>query len=89
MPVIAQKLQALELNTEEGEVTLLTLIGIDPLISAKFIGLANYHIPSLELIVEKYIFRITVISMGSKRYSTTRDMEGGDFHMSDGELFIV
>ncbi len=41
MPVIAQKLLALELNTDEGEVTLLTLIGIDPLISAKIIGMAN------------------------------------------------
>ena len=41
MPVIAQKLLALELNTDEGEASLLTLIGLDPLISAKIIGLAN------------------------------------------------
>lgn len=41
MPVIAQKLLALELNTDEGEAMLLTLIGLDPLISAKVIGLAN------------------------------------------------
>ena len=31
----------LELNTDEGEAMLLTLIGLDPLISAKIIGLAN------------------------------------------------
>jgi HD-like signal output (HDOD) protein len=41
MPVIAQKLLALELNTDEGEATLLSLIGLDPLISVKVIGLAN------------------------------------------------
>jgi len=41
MPVIAQKLLALDLNTDEGEATLLTLIGLDGLISAKVIGLAN------------------------------------------------
>jgi HD-like signal output (HDOD) protein len=41
MPVIAQKLLALELNTEAGEAMLLTLIGLDPFISAKIIGLAN------------------------------------------------
>lgn len=41
MPVIAQKLLALPLDTDEGETTLLKLIGQDPLISAKIIGLAN------------------------------------------------
>jgi HD-like signal output (HDOD) protein len=41
MPVIAQKLLALDLGTDEGEAALLTLIGLDGLISAKIIGLAN------------------------------------------------
>ena len=41
MPVIAQKLLALDLNTEEGERKLLVLIEQDPLISAKIVGLAN------------------------------------------------
>lgn len=41
MPVIAQKLLALPLDTEDGEAKLLKLIGLDPLISAKIIGLAN------------------------------------------------
>lgn len=41
MPVIAQKLLALEMNTEEGEREMLVLIGQDPQISAKIIGLSN------------------------------------------------
>ncbi|OGS81148.1 MAG: histidine kinase [Gallionellales bacterium GWA2_59_43] len=41
MPVIAQKLLALKLNTEEGERMLLVLIDEDPQISAKIVGLAN------------------------------------------------
>lgn len=41
MPAIAQKLLALDLNTEEGERKLLVLIEQDPLISAKIVGLAN------------------------------------------------
>jgi HD-like signal output (HDOD) protein len=41
MPAIAQKLLALPLNTDEGETELLNLIGQDPQISAKLVGLAN------------------------------------------------
>lgn len=41
MPVIAQKLLALEMNTEEGEREMLRLIGQEPQISAKIIGLSN------------------------------------------------
>ncbi|MFZ3019177.1 MAG: HDOD domain-containing protein [Gallionella sp.] len=41
MPSIAQKLLALELNTDEGETELLRLIGQDPQISAKLVGLSN------------------------------------------------
>ncbi len=41
MPVIAQKLLALQLNTDRGETQLLTLIEQDPQISAKLISLAN------------------------------------------------
>jgi len=41
MPVIAQKLLALPLDTEEGEAQMLKLIGLDPQISAKIISLAN------------------------------------------------
>ncbi len=41
MPVIAQRLLALKLDTEEGERMLLVLIEEDPQISAKILGLAN------------------------------------------------
>lgn len=41
MPVIAQKLLALNLNTEEGAQMLLVLVEQDPQISAKILGLAN------------------------------------------------
>jgi putative nucleotidyltransferase with HDIG domain len=41
MPVIAQKLLALHLDTDEGKAQLLALIAQDPQISAKIIGLAN------------------------------------------------
>ncbi len=41
MPVIAQKLLALQINTEEDEQEMLMLIGQDPQISAKLIGLSN------------------------------------------------
>jgi putative nucleotidyltransferase with HDIG domain len=41
MPIIAQKLLALKLDTDQDENQMLLLIGQDPLISAKVIGLAN------------------------------------------------
>ncbi|MBI3902052.1 MAG: HDOD domain-containing protein [Nitrosomonadales bacterium] len=41
MPVIAQKLLALKLDTDEGQRELLVLIEHEPLISARILGLAN------------------------------------------------
>ncbi len=41
MPAIAQKLLALPLDTEQGETQLVNLIGQDPQISARVIGLSN------------------------------------------------
>jgi putative nucleotidyltransferase with HDIG domain len=41
MPIIAQKLLALKLDTDQDEQQMLLLIAQDPLISAKLIGLAN------------------------------------------------
>lgn len=41
MPVIAQRLLALNLDSDKGEQQMMTLIGQDPMISAKIIGLAN------------------------------------------------
>lgn len=41
MPVIAQRLMALKLDSEEGERQMMLLIEQDPMISAKIIGLSN------------------------------------------------
>ncbi len=41
MPAIAHKLLALPLDTEEGEAQMLALIGQDPQLSARIVGLAN------------------------------------------------
>lgn len=41
MPIIAQKLLALKLDTDQDEQQMLLLVAQDPLISAKIIGLAN------------------------------------------------
>jgi putative nucleotidyltransferase with HDIG domain len=41
LPVIAQKLMSLKLDSEEGERQMMLLIAQDPMISAKIIGLAN------------------------------------------------
>lgn len=41
MPVIAQKLMSLNLDSDEGEQQMMLLISQDPLISAKIIGLSN------------------------------------------------
>ena len=41
MPAIAQRLLSLQANTDEGEKEMLMLIGQDPQISAKIIGLSN------------------------------------------------
>ncbi len=41
LPVIAQRLMALKLDSEEGEKQMMLLISQDPMISAKIIGLAN------------------------------------------------
>ena len=65
MPVIAQKLLTLELNTEEGEDKLLNLIGLDPLISAKIIGLANSGIYGLNV-------KVSAINHAAIRLGLTR-----------------
>jgi putative nucleotidyltransferase with HDIG domain len=41
LPIIAQKLMALKLDSEDGEKQMMLLIAQDPMISAKIIGLAN------------------------------------------------
>lgn len=41
LPVIAQKLMALDLDTDHGERQVLSLIDQDPQIAARIVGLAN------------------------------------------------
>jgi HD-like signal output (HDOD) protein len=65
MPLIAQRLLALNLNTEEGERSLLSLIGQDPQISAKIIGLANSALVGASRNVTSV--RNAAILLGSKR----------------------
>ncbi|MFA6922118.1 MAG: HDOD domain-containing protein [Gallionella sp.] len=49
MPAIALKLMSLRLDTDEGEIQLLNLIGQDPQISAKLISLANSPVMSMSV----------------------------------------
>ena len=65
IPVLAQKLLALELNTDEGEEMLLNLIGLDPLISAKIIGLANSGLSGLNI-------KVAAINHAAIRLGLTR-----------------
>jgi len=65
MPVIAQKLLALDLSTDEGEAVLLNLIGLDPLISAKIIGLANTGMSGSNV-------KVSTISDAAMRLGLTR-----------------
>jgi HD-like signal output (HDOD) protein len=65
MPVIAQKLLSLQLDTEDGEAKLLKLISFDPLISAKIIGLANTSLFSSTV-------KVSSISDAAMRLGLTR-----------------
>jgi HD-like signal output (HDOD) protein len=65
IPVLAQKLLTLELNTDEGEEMLLNLIGLDPLISAKIIGLANSGIAGSNI-------KVSAINHAAIRLGLTR-----------------
>jgi len=65
IPVLAQKLLTLELNTDEGEEMLLNLIGLDPLISAKIIGLANSGMSGANL-------KVSAINHAAIRLGLTR-----------------
>ncbi len=65
MPVIAQKLLALRMDTEEGERMLQVLIEQDPQISAKILGLAN----SAQVGVSRHVKTVkdAVMLLGLKR----------------------
>lgn len=65
MPVIAQRLLALNLDTEEGERALLVLIEQDPQIAAKILGLANSAMTGASRQITTV--RGAAILLGSKR----------------------
>ncbi len=91
MPVIAQRLLALKLDTEEGERMLLVLIEQDPQISARILGLAN----SAMIGATRHIktVREAAMLLGTKRVqsvatsiaimSLMTKMPAGKFNMQD------
>lgn len=91
MPVIAQKLLALKLDTEEGERMLLMLIEEDPQISAKIIGLANsamvgasHHIATVrDAALLLGMKRIQSVATGIAIMSLMAGTPAGKFNMQD------
>jgi HD-like signal output (HDOD) protein len=91
MPVIAQKLLALRMDTDEGEKKMLVLIEQDPQISAKVIGLANSaavastrHITSLrDAVMLLGISRIKSVATGIAIMSLMTKAPAGRFNMQD------
>jgi len=91
MPVIAQRLLALKLDTEEGERMLLVLIEQDPQISAKILGLANSamvgvprHITTVkEATLLLGIKRVQSIATGIAIISLMTKAPAGEFNIQD------
>jgi HD-like signal output (HDOD) protein len=91
MPVIAQKLLALKLDTEEGERMLLVLIEQDPQISAKILGLANSamigasrHITTVrDAAMLLGLRRVQSVSTGIAIMSLMTKAPAGKFNMQD------
>ena len=91
MPVIAQKLLALKLDTEEGERMLLVLIEQDPQISAKILGLANSamigasrHITTVrDAAMLLGVKRVQSVATGIAIMSLMSKVPAGKFHMQD------
>ena len=91
MPVIAQRLLALKLDTEEGERMLLVLIEQDPQISARILGLANSAIIGATRDIKTV--REAAMLLGTKRVqsvatsiaimSLMTKMPAGKFNMQD------
>jgi len=87
MPVIAQKLLALPLDTEEGEEQLLNLISQDPQIYAKLIGMANSpmlgasrKINSVqEAVMLLGLTRVKSVALGIASLSTLGKLEPGKY----------
>ena len=91
MPVIAQKLLALRMDTEEGEQKMLVLIEQDPQISAKIIGLANSalvastrHITTIrDAVLLLGITRVKSVATGIPIMSLMNKAPAGQFKMQD------
>lgn len=91
MPVIAQRLLALDLDTEEGRQMLLALIEQDPQISAKILGLANSAMIGASRRIQTV--RDAAILLGTKRVqsvatgiaiiSLMAKAPAGDFNIND------
>lgn len=97
MPVIAQRLLALNLDTEEGERALLVLIEQDPQIAAKILGLANSAMTGASRQITTV--RGAAILLGSKRVqsvatgiaiiSLMTKTPAGEFNVQDFWLYGV
>jgi len=91
LPLIAQKLLALDTHTDEGQRQLLALIAQDPQIMAKVIGLANAPVlgssRKINSVAEAAIFlginRIKSISTGMAMLSINTNATSGNFHQQD------
>lgn len=91
MPVIAHKLLALKLDTDEGERMLLVLIEQDPQISAKVLGLANSavigasrHIKTVrDATMLLGMRRVQSVATGIAIMSLMTKMPAGKFNMQD------
>lgn len=95
MPVIAQKLLALSLDTDEGEAQLLELIAQDPQISAKLISLANSpalglarkaaNVPEAAMLLG--LTRVKAVSLGIAAMSDFADLADSR-HFSPQDLWL-
>ena len=94
MPVIAQKLLALPLDTDDGEAQLLKLIEVDPLISAKIVGLANTSLFGSPVKVSSVrdaamrlgLTRVKSVAIGIATMSTLTKLPEGQ--LKAGELWL-
>lgn len=95
MPVIAQKLLALPLHTEQGEAQLLRLIEQDPQISAKLIGLANSPIHGLtrkvsalsDVVLLFGMPKIKTVAIGIASLSRLSQLSAGE-HFKPQDLWL-
>jgi putative nucleotidyltransferase with HDIG domain len=91
MPVIAQKLLALKLDTEDGQRMLLVLIEQDPQIAAKILGLANSAMVGASRQIKTVrdaamllgVKRVQSVAAGIAIMSLMTKAPAGEFNMQD------